>query len=640
MLRVTPSNQSKQALRAAQADQAAESTGPKRSFRLPVALVAGGVMLAVLAVFWSSLEAGFVYDDLPRIVQAEGRLGSIWPPDWLFDGQRPVVQLSLVLNHMAGGMDPRGYHLFNLLVHVASTGLVCLVMLQGGRRLAERGVIGLGDRGLLAVAAAVALVWALHPVQTATATYVIQRAESLAASFSLLAILLLLGAGRRPGAWRNILILVSIVMALGSKPTAVVLPALLLLVDWSIVAGSWRVLLDRRRGLHVAAWSCLLVLMGTGAVQSLWRSEGLAGVGFDGVGTTPIAYAISQVSAAGVYARVLIDPAAMSIDHGVEALQPTWTSISGILIITTLLVLLVIAIVRRAWWVVIPGAVLLCMLPTSSVVPLVDPVADHRLHLALLPIVIGVVAVAARTLKALPAAGRPAGAGLAAVLLAAILVGEGLAVRHRNADYADPVRLWNTVAERRPRHVRGLVNRAAIALQDGRYEDASRDLSAAEVLQPTNPVVLVNLALVDLHDQKPESALRRLAVASSVRADDPVLHAARGDALRDLGRNAEAVTAYGDSLRIQPGDVVTRIAMGNALASIDRLDEAAIEFRLAASGASDSGVRASARFNEGNMLFILERMPEAITAYEAALAADPSHSEAAFWLEEARSHGR
>ena len=433
--------------------------------------------------------------------------------------------------------------------------------------------------------------------------------------------------------------LVAVVLALGSKPTAVVLPAILLLVDWCIIAGTFRGVLARRRMLHVAVWSCLLVLLATGAIQALWKSEGLAGVGFQRVGTTPIAYAFSQVSAAGVYARVLVDPSAMSIDHGIEALEPRWTFVLGGTVVAGLLALLVLGGIRRKWWMLIPASIILCMLPTSSVVPLVDPVADHRLHLALLPIVLGIVVSLDWILRRVPEPGRLPATMLALVMLVATLAAEGAAVQVRNADYADPVRLWDTVAERRPRHVRGLVNRAAIALEQGRHDDAARDLSAAEVLQPNNPVVLVNLALLDLHGGRPEASLGRLQIAESARPDDPVLHAARGDALRDLDRNEEAVAAYTRSLRLQPDDVVTLLARGNALASIDRLEEAALDFGLAAASTSDPGLRASARFNEGNMRFIQGSMPEAITAYEAALVADPSHAEAARWLKEARANG-
>ena len=598
------------------------------------------VFVTVLVVFRGALDGGFVYDDFPRIVEAEGRITSIWPPAWMSDGQRPVVRLSLALNHLAGGLDPVGYHAFNLVLHASAAVLVLLVVREGGRRLADRGIVADSSRRRLIVAAAVALIWALHPVQTSTTTYVIQRAESLAGFFSLLAVYGLLRGDRVNRLATGTIVVVSVVLALGSKPSAVVLPAMLLVVDWAVVTGSLRDTLRRRGRLHLAAWACLLLLFATGAVASLWRSEGIAGVGFTRAGSTPFEYAASQLSAAVVYARIVFDASAMSIDHGPEALQPGWTRPVGVAIIVTLLGLAIGGLTRHRWWWCLPATMLLVMIPTSSIVPLADPLADHRLHFALLPLAIGLVALACFTVDRVPGrATRPVGV-VVSILFVGVLVAEAQGVRSRNADYAEPRRLWDEVVERRPDHVRGLVNRASVALRAGRYADAERDLRAAAEIQPGNPVAMMNLAVLDLREGRAEAALRRLDVVGSIGRNDPLFHAARADALRDLGRCEEAVEACAASIRIEPGNVRTRIVMGNALADCGRLAEAAIVFRTAAEQAREPALRASARFNEGNMHFIEQRMEDAIAAYAAALAADASHAGAAQGLEEARRRAR
>ena len=597
------------------------------------------LVLTVLLAFRGALEAGFVYDDFPRIVDVEGRITSLWPPVWITDGQRPVVRLTLVINHLLGGLDPFGYHAFNLGLHAASAVLVFLVVFEGARRLAARGIaVGQRRRRLIAAAAA-SLLWALHPVQTSTATYVIQRAESLAGFFSLVAMYAILRADRSNRAVALVIVIGSVVMALGSKPSAVVLPAVLLVLDWAVITGRLRDTLRRRWPLHLAAWACLSVLFATGAIASLWRTEGVAGVGFTQAGATPLEYAISQLAAVSVYARIVIDPSAMSIDHGPEALGVAWARPVGVAIVLTLIGLAIAAFAGRRWWWCLPATALLVMIPTSSIVPLADPVADHRLHLALFPMAVGLVAFAWYVIDRLPTrAVRPAGIVLV-ILLVVVLVAEVEGVRSRNAAFADPRRLWDDVVARRPDHARGLVNRASVALREDRHADARRDLRAAEDLQPGNPVVITNLAVLDLRSGRPEEALRRLDVVGSVGREDALLHAARADALRDLGRCEEAVEACEVSLRIEPGDVRTRIVMGNALAECGRLAEAATVFRIAAETSRDPVLRASARFNEGNMHFIQDRMADAIVAYEAAVAADPSHFRAAQGLEEARRRG-
>lgn len=610
--------------------------GSKRALG-PWALIGAAIVaVCIFVVFRSALNAEFVFDDHPRIVEAEKELDTIWPPDWIGGGQRPAVRFSLAVNHAFGGLDPWGYHLFNVLLHSIAGGVAFLVVVAGSRRLAERGVASPSEAGIAGLALAVSLVWACHPVQTASATYVIQRAESMAALFSLLAILTLLLSGH--GLARTFSICCFVGLALVSKPVAVVLPAALLLVDRYVIAGDWRSVLVDRRTLHLASWACLSVLLLTDAVQALFRSDGLSGAGFVGTGVSSLDYLTAQISAVGVYARVLFDPGAMSIDHGFEALEPTWTWVVGSAVIVGTLVALVLGARRNAWWTVLPSTIVLAMLPTTSVVPLADPVADHRIYLATLPLVLGVGVAVAAAIRRLPASRRRAGIGVALLLTGAVLVAEAIAVDRRNADYAEPRVLWDVVTERRPDHVRGRVNRAAVALAEGRVDDASRDLLVASRIQPGNPVVLMNLALIDLQEARPEAALEKLAIARLARDDDPVLHAARGDALRDVGRPELAAEAYARSIQLQPGDVPTRIARGNALAACERLDAAAIEFARAAELADDVGLRASARFNEGNMRFIQGRMADAVLAYEAALIADPGHGEARRWLEEAKRH--
>ena len=209
-----------------------------------------------------------------------------------------------------GGLEPRGYHAFNLGVHAISTGLVVLVIVAAGRRLRDQGAIGLGRVGVLGMAVVAALLWACHPVQTATATYVIQRAESLAAMFALIAMLGLLesASSKRPRGWQA-LVVVSVVLAMASKPQPV-LPAVLLVLDAGILTRSFSATWRARGGLHLLViGATVATLVWTVALKGLIDTDGQrsgAGVGVVGVG--PLDYAASQVRMIGVYAKVAVDP--------------------------------------------------------------------------------------------------------------------------------------------------------------------------------------------------------------------------------------------------------------------------------------------------------------------------------------------
>src|SRR5262249_6656133 len=152
----------------------------------------------------------FLFDDLAAIthnptIRSLRRMGTVLSPpnDGSGIAGRPIVNLSLALNHAVGGDDPRGYHLFNLIAHALSGlllfGLVRRTLLlrfahaqvgrtvlgeplslddARGRECVER--LG-GDASPypLPIACAAALLWTVHPLQTESVSCVVQRTELL-----------------------------------------------------------------------------------------------------------------------------------------------------------------------------------------------------------------------------------------------------------------------------------------------------------------------------------------------------------------------------------------------------------------------------------------------------------------------------
>ena len=162
-----------------------------------LAIIAGGVW-----AYSGSSSGPFVFDDGPSILGNEtirhlGSIGAVLSPP--AGGQtvtgRPVLNLSLAINHALGGSSVKGYHRLNLAIHLCA-GLVlfgsCGARLQGagnGRRAAGGGdAAGLPEREGTLLAGAIALLWTVHPLQTESVTYVVQRAESLAGLFYFLAV--------------------------------------------------------------------------------------------------------------------------------------------------------------------------------------------------------------------------------------------------------------------------------------------------------------------------------------------------------------------------------------------------------------------------------------------------------------------
>lgn len=169
------------------------AAGPRLPWAQPVTAILAVTAICILIVlsFWPGVHGPFMSDDFPNIVQnpALGEGGSVWRV--LSDHTasafgRPVSMMSFALNAWLGGMDPYGFKLTNLAIHLFNTVLVfALTWLLVTRTQALR----MADPTVAAVTAAtVALLWALQPMQVSAVLYVVQRMTLLAATFSLAAL--------------------------------------------------------------------------------------------------------------------------------------------------------------------------------------------------------------------------------------------------------------------------------------------------------------------------------------------------------------------------------------------------------------------------------------------------------------------
>jgi tetratricopeptide (TPR) repeat protein len=600
-------------------------------------------MLAVLGLAnvlaWSNaLDGAFVLDDVVHIVEDQKRLVEWWPlSESLRFEQRPLTFLTLVADHARSVADPRGYHLTNVVLHLLAAAALFLAMREIARRLEAPGADW--------IAFATALLWSLHPLQTAAATYVIQRAEILLAIGGFTAAWCLLRSMREGAglAWR-IATPIAVAFAMLSKPTALVLPPILIALDWMVSGDRLGALLRRRGLVHAANVATWLLLIPLGVLPGLVEtSDGPTGVGLGVAGTTPWEYARMQVAAVGLYTTLAIWPAGLSIDHGRSALESTGLDLLGWIVIAAAALSALLGLVRRRWW-GLPGAILLIGLaPTSSIVPLADPAADHRMYLPLVAFAV-LVASAGVVLVEFLARAMPVrrlairGAGL--LVLAGLAVAEGVRTRDRNLDYVQPERLWSEVLERRPDDRRARLNRSHALIASGRPEEARGDLEILLAASSADVLAGLNLALLELERGNAASVMPLLDRAVEANPRLPVARSARGDALMMLGRPGAALADYEVAARRQPSNPLVRLAIGNALAELDRLDEAAATFEIAADlaeRAGDPALAASAHFNAGNMHFIAERYDLAVRSYEAALRRNPEHPEAARWRDEART---
>ncbi len=632
------------------------------------------IALAVLLAWGNSFRGPFVLDDALAIT--ENASIRQWrtafdPPN---DGQtvtgRPLVNLSFALNHALAGKEPPakdatsregndqvfGYHVLNLAIHLGAA----LVLFGLVRRVLAGPVLGekFGAAGDW-LALAVALLWAVHPLQTGAVTYIAQRAESLCALFYLLTLWCLArgAVSARPGWW----LVPGVAACLGgmaSKEVMASAPLMALLFDRAFFAGSFREALRRRWVFYVslaATWGLL-----AGLAWHAGNRGGSAGFGLSdaaGVPVTPWTYLLRQCDAIVHYLRLSVWPDRLVSDYGFDVIgDPAKVRPQGLLLLA-LLGATLWALWRRPAWGFLGAWFFAILAPSSSFIPVItETAAEHRMYLPLAAVVtvavIGAYALARRLGPAGLATAVCAGLGAASLL--------GAATHRRNTDYASSLALWRDAVAKRPQNARAHEELAqALAKEPGRAEEALAEYREALRLEPNFPNAYNNYAtvLADLgrHAEaadayakavqlKPQLAeawlgvgnalanLGRLADAvpyfkKAAELKPSVLAASHnlGKALDGLGRTAEAVEVLQNLLREHPDYLEARFTFANLLVSHGRLDEGITHYRMILQLKPDDQLTA---VNLGVTLFLAGRKDEAIAQLEAVLRAAPGNTDA------------
>ncbi len=542
-------------------------------------LWAAGIIAAVCLVYGNTLRAPFIFDDGPSITLNES-IRHLWPIGPVLQppvnggpsiAGRPLINLSLAANYAISGLDPWSYHAANLIIHA----LAALTLFGLVRRTLEGPVLRARFGTTAApVAFGIALLWAVHPLQTESVTCVIQRTESLVGLFYLLTLygfVRAAAADSRPGrlGWSAACV-AACTLGMATKEVMVTAPVIVLLYDRTFVGGGFREAWRRHRWLHCGlftTWALLLHLL---------AGNPLRGGTADYESISSWQYLLTQCRAVVLYLRLSVWPHPLVLDYGAgfaRTVAEVWPQ-------AVLLVVLaggtLWALVRRpvlgflgAWWFVI-------LAPSSSVVPLVtQTIAEHRVYLPLAAVIaLGVGILATRAARLV----------LPACIAAGLLFG-GLAFS-RNRLYQSVETIWRDNLAKQPDNPRAYLALATVADKEERFPDAVHDYEEYMRRKPDDTAVEFNFA-------------------------------------RDLvkaGRRAEAMQHFESLLRKQPGEVEVRINYGASLITTGRLEEAARQFQFVLQLRHGDG---DDHFNLAETLAKLGRLPEALAHYQQAVALKP-----------------
>ncbi len=504
----------------------------RHEFHQTWVFVCSAIVLLVAATLAhsSGLTGAFVFDDVPEIVESE-RLREPIQVRELFQS-RGLGYITLKLNYLASELEPRGYHLFNLAVHLAASLVfwAVLVELLVIRRHHWHPAIA---RHAELIAWSSALLWSVHPITTQAVVYTIQRLESLWSLAFLVGLASYLAAIRQTSPRRRwigltIAVVVFWMGMLCKEPLAVAL-VVLPICDRLFGACSPRQWF-RERGVFYAVLAIpVLMAIPVVVLPSILSSDKTASGGLYTQVVTPMEYWRTQPEVLLLYVSKILVPIRQCFDYG-------WPPQDNVVrwLASTVFVINVLAVSLRACW---RGRAWSCFslfffacTATTCLVPLIDLAVEHRVYVASSWLIAGglagVTVIGSRFCESLRIDQLHA-VYLARFLIGLLTVTLAWLTHERSSMYESPLSLWQDTAMTAPWNFRAHVNVAS--------EQLKRDEPKAAIANCQLALGLPSFDRQPDHQQAKVHDLLASALSNSGDIDAAVIAAEKAVALTPGG---------------------------------------------------------------------------------------------------------
>lgn len=430
------------------------------------------ISVILFLIYLNSFNADWHMDDRPNIVNNRAvQIENLMPDqirqtlyaspirsDTLY---RPLAYLTFGINWYIGQDNPIGYHIVNLGFHIGTAIAVYFLfirLLSLLYKVEENEYAHVSNVALFA-----AVLWAINPIQVQSVTYIVQRMAVMAAFFYVLSILYYVKARTAVSIWRQYtyvaLCFLWFLCAMGSKENAVMLPIILVLIEWVFFQKArtdflkWPATWFVAVGVAAAAIVSALLLTAGNPLETMqgWYSS------------RPFSFEERLMSQPRIVLEYLSQifyplPDRFSIAHDVttsKSLFDPWTTMPAIGIIFALIIA-PFFFARR--FPLLSFAVLFFFfnhLIESSIFP-IELVFEHRNYLPslflFLPVSAGLCSLLLKLRKE-----NILLHSFMALAMAFLIVGVGLSTYTRNQAWATGITLWSDAAQKAPNHVRPIV---------------------------------------------------------------------------------------------------------------------------------------------------------------------------------------
>jgi tetratricopeptide (TPR) repeat protein len=556
------------------------------------------------------------YDDNSLIYDSAGL-----KQGWTWEGVRwaltsgdianwlPLVRLSWLAEVELFGLRPAPLLAFNVLWHGLATALLYLALVR---------LSGAAGRSAL-----VAAIFAVHPLHAESVAWAAERRDLVCGAFWMATLWAYAGWARRPSPSRYAALCLALTLALLAKPMAVTLPCVLLLLDvWPL----GRVPTDRigsalrtlgRLGIEKLP---LLALVAASSVVTVRVQQ--AGGAVAGLDHFSLTVRLANAALAYVaYVATFFRPIDLAVFYphpgsGVPMLGAL-VAASGLALVTALALL---AVRRRPWiavgWLWFVGT----LVPVIGIVQVGSQShADRYMYLPLVGLALVSVWGAAEIFDRLRI-GVTLRAALAALVVAALAGQTLLQLRH----WRDSEALFEHALAVTRDNWAAHLNLGALELERGALDRAAAHYAETLRLQPALAKAHLGYGEVLARQGKAEAALDAYRRAIALDPSLPNVQV-RIAALRAERQPTDAIPAYLDALRQQPGSADLHARLGDAYLKAKRFDDAVSALQRAIALDPELGRQLHAPL--GVALLQLGRSEDAERELAAAVRIEPERAE-------------
>ena len=578
-----------------------------------------------VAIYSNTFNSPFVLDDLrkieenPSIRVSQLSLTEIVKAGFQSAKARPIAFMTLALNHSLHKYDVYGYHVVNVAIHIL-TGFFLYLFLATTLKISS---IQPRYSHPHLIAFFAALIWLVHPIQTQSVTYIVQRMNSMASLFFILSFLFyaygrLTDDNKKKCIWFSASTIVWL-LSLGCKQITAILPLLVFLYEWYFFQDLNKEWFKKRLKylLGISAFFILLFLIYTGfspweKIQSLHD--------FAQHEFTITERLLTQFRVVIYYISLIFLPlpSRLNLDYDFVLSQSLINPISTLLSLVAIAGIIALAVYLAKKERLISFCVLWFFgthLIESSILPLAI-IFIHRNYLPSMMVCLIPVVLTYRYIKL---------DWLKVGLLSLLVVGLSVWTYQRNRVWQNKVTLWSDVVKKSPGKARPHFNLGAAFSEQKRDEEAIPLYQRALEINPKLAQPHINLGEALERHNKIEEAAEHYRAALQIKPDLPEAHNNIGSILAKQGRTEEAIQSYQNALKIRPHFALAHFNLAHTLVENGKVEQGIRHYYQAIRFKPEY---AEAHNNLGGVFIKLGETEKAIKHYIAALQIDPNLVEA------------